>query len=254
MTHQASPFGLPAELSPPAVVEDVPSRAMVVCAHPDDAEIGAGATTARWTAQGCEIVFVVCTSGSGGSNDPGMTKERLVLLRAEEQRESARALGVKEVVMLDHSDGGLDDTREFRGEIVRAIRKHRPHTVFTHDPYRMSGFHHRDHRITGIVTMDAVYPFARDHLHYPDQIEKEGLRPHKVRQLLMWGADRPDVIVDVTETLERQIAALARHVSQVGGLAPRGRVGVRLRERAKGAAEGLPFRYGESFRRLAARG
>jgi len=254
MTHHASPIGAPVELPPPTVVEEVPPRAMVVCAHPDDAEIGVGATIARWTAHGCEIVYVVCTTGSGGSNDPGMTGERLVLLRAEEQRESARALGVKEVVMLDHPDGSLEDTREFRGEIVRAIRQHRPHTVFTHDPHRMNGFQHRDHRIAGTVTMDAVYPFARDHLHYAEQIEREGLQPHKVRHLMMWGADRPDVVVDVSETLEQQIEALARHASQVAGLAHRGRVGERLRARAEAAAEGLPFRYGEAFRRLVARG
>ena len=254
MTRDVSSPGPAQELPLPAVVEDVPSRAMVVCAHPDDAEIGAGATTAKWTAQGCEVVYVVCTTGSGGSNDLSMTAERLVRVRAEEQRESARALGVKEVVMLNHPDGGLEDSREFLGEIVRAIRAHRPDTVLTHDPYRMSGFQHRDHRITGTVTMDAVYPFARDHLHFTEQIEKEGLSPHKVRHLLMWGADRPDVIVDVTDTLEQQIEALARHASQVGGLAPGGRVGARMRERARAAAEGLPFTYGQAFRRLVARG
>ena len=254
MTHETSPFGTPAGPPLPTVVEDVPPRAMVVSAHPDDAEIGAGATIAKWAAQGCEIVYVVCTTGSGGSNNPQMTAECLVPLRAEEQQESARALGVSEVTMLGYPDGELEDTREFRGEIVRAIRKHRPHTVLTHDPHRTAGFQHRDHRIAGIVTMDAVYPFARDHLHFTEQIEKEGLSPHKVRHLLMWGADRPDVIVDVTDTLEQQIEALARHASQVGGLAPGGRVGARMRERARAAAEGLPFTYGQAFRRLVARG
>ena len=254
MTHEASPFGAQSRSSPPEMVEDVPSRALIVCAHPDDAEIGVGATVAKWTGQGCEITYVVCTTGSGGSNDLSMTAERLVLLRGQEQHDSAGALGVKEVVMLTHPDGSLEDTYEFRGEVVRAIRKYRPHTVFTHDPYRMSGFQHRDHRMCGIVTMDAVYPFARDHLHFPEQIKSEGLLPHKVRHLMMWGSDRPDVVVDVTDTIEQQIEALSRHTSQVGGLAPEGRLGARMRERAEATADGLPFRYGQAFRRLVARG
>ena len=253
MTQYSSPFSPPAEPRALEIIDETPDRAMIVFAHPDDAEIGAGAAVAAWTAKGCEVAYVVCTTGSSGSNDRDMTSERLVEMRAEEQREAARALGVAQVVMLDHPDGGLEDDREFRGEIVRALRRYRPHTVLCHDPYRMRGFQHRDHRITGIVTMDAIYPYARDHLHYPEHVEGEGLTPHKVRQLLMWGSDRPDVIVDVTGTLDRQIDALRMHQSQVGGLAPGGRVAARLRRRAEEVATGMPFKYGEAFRRLVAR-
>lgn len=236
------------------VLEDIPPRALIVCAHPDDAEIGPGATIARWSAQGCEVVVVVSTTGSGGSNDRGMSRERLIELRSKEQEDSAHILGVKKLEMLGYPDGGLEDTYEFRSQIVWAIRQYKPHTILTHDPYRMKNFQHRDHRITGFVTMDAMYPFARDHLHFPEHLKDGRLEPHKAVRLLMWGADVPDVIVDVTDTLETKIEALSRHVSQVQGLAPGGQVGERLRERARQAAVGFPFSYGEVFRQLLARG
>ena len=99
-------------------------------------------------------------------------------------------MGVKHVVMLGYPDGELEDTRQFLGDVVRALRQHRPHTVFVHDPYRMKGFQHRDHRKAGIATTDAVYPYARDHLHFPEHITRDGLEPHKVRELWYWGDGR----------------------------------------------------------------
>ena len=86
-----------------------------------------------------------------------------------------------------------------------------------------SNFLHRDHRKAGRTTTDAVYPFARDHLQLAEQITQEGLAPHKVREFWYWGADEPNVIVDVTDSIERQIAALVRHESQMPGLQRGGR-------------------------------
>ncbi len=198
-------------------MEDTPDRAMVIFAHPDDAEIGSGGVIARWVAAGCEVTYVLCTNGSAGTADRTLSPTELVDQRAGEQRAAADFMGVKNLVMLHHPDGGLEDTREFRGDVVRAIRTYRPHTVFVHDPYRIRNFQHRDHRVAGLVTTDAVYPFARDHLHFPEHIEAEGLEPHKVRELWYWGPDEPNVIVDVTSSIDKQIAALVRHESQMPG-------------------------------------
>jgi len=237
------------------VVTDVPERAMVIFAHPDDAEIGSGGVVARWVAAGCEVTYVLCTNGGAGTADRSLAPEELARRRAAEQRAAADFMGVRNLVMLDYPDGGLEDSREFRADVVRALRTHRPHTVFTHDPYRIRGFQHRDHRIAGIVATDAVYPFARDHLHFPEHITDEGLEPHKVRELWYWGPDQPDVIVDVTSSIDKQIAALIRHESQVPGLnvAPGQTIGERVKKGAAEVAKGHGFRHGAAFRRLIAR-
>jgi LmbE family N-acetylglucosaminyl deacetylase len=239
-----------------AVITEVPERAMVVFAHPDDAEIGAGGVIARWVAAGCEVTYVLCTNGGAGTADRTLTAEQLADKRAAEQRAAAGFMGVKHVVMLGYPDGGLEPTRAFLGDVVRAIRAYRPHTVLTHDPYRLKGFQHRDHRAVGITTTDAVYPFARDHLHFPEQIAREGLEPHKVREVWYWGMDEPDVIVDVSDGVDQQIAALIRHESQMPGFnVPRGEtIGQRVKARAKELADGYDFVYGAAFRRLIARG
>ena len=238
------------------VVTEVPDRAMVIFAHPDDAEIGSGGVIARWAAAGCEVTYVLCTNGSAGTADRSLTPEELVDRRAAEQRAAADFMGVKNLVMLPHPDGGLEDTREFRGDIVRAIRTYRPHTVFAHDPYRFRGFQHRDHRAVGIVTTDAVYPFARDHLHFPEHIVREGLEPHKVRELWYWGADEPDVIVDVSTSIDKQIAALVRHESQMPGfnVGQGETIGERVKKGAAERARGYGFKHAAAFRRLIARG
>ncbi len=232
--------------------EEIPERAMVICAHPDDAEIGAGGTTAKWAAQGCEITYVVCTTGSSGSNDEGMTSDRIVQIRRREQEEAASVIGVKSLVMLPYPDGHLEANREFLGEVVKAIRAHRPDIVFTHDPFRTNGFNHRDHRNTGITVQDAVYPYARDHLHFPEQIAL-GLEPHKVGDVFFWHADHPNVVVDVTSSIDQRIDALSRHRSQVPGLSSQAGSDRGIRDRARRAADGMPFEYGEVFRRISAR-
>ena len=124
-----------------------------------------------------------------------------------------------------------------------------------HDPYRIRNFQHRDHRKAGLTTTDAVYPFARDHLHFAEHITREGLSPHKVRELWYWGADEPNVIVDVSASIERQIAALVRHESQMSGfnVTAGETIGDRWKKGAAALADGYGFRYGAVFRRLIAR-
>jgi LmbE family N-acetylglucosaminyl deacetylase len=228
---------------------------MVVFAHPDDAEIGSGGVIARWVAAGCEVAYVLCTDGNAGTADRSVSPQELVEQRAAEQRAAADFMGVKHLVMLGYPDGRLEDTRALLGDIVRAIRTYRPHTVFAHDPFRTKGFQHRDHRVAGIATQDAVYPYARDHLHFSEHIGELGLEPHKVRELWFWGPDEPDVIVDVTASIDKQIAAVVRHQSQVPGFnVPSGQsIGDRLKASAAACAKGYGFGYGATFRRLVAR-
>ncbi len=222
---------------------------MVVTAHPDDSEFAAAGTMAKWVREEWEVIYVVCTNGDKGSSDPDMTSERLAKIRKQEQREAAKVLGISEVVFLGHPDGGLEDTPVFRGELVRLIRKYRPDIVMTHDPYRRY-MGHRDHRITGIVTLDAIFPYARDHLSYPEH-KAEGLKPYKVREVYLLGSEEPDTFVDISETFALKMKAVSCHVSQVGEHSDDWENWVKQRaERAAavGQSRGIPL--AEAFRRI----
>jgi LmbE family N-acetylglucosaminyl deacetylase len=216
---------------------------MVIAPHPDDSEFGIGGTVARLTKEDKKVVYIICTNGDKGSSDRNMTPQKLAKIREKEQRAAAAALGVTEVVFLGYPDQGLDDTADFRKALVRVIRRYRPHVVATSDPYRKYMWH-RDHRICGQVAADAVFPFARDHMAYPDLLA-EGLEPHKVREMWFWGTDDPNFRSDVTGTLDLKFKALACHQSQVGDLS------VEMRERltnfAKMNAKGEKFELAEAF-------
>jgi LmbE family N-acetylglucosaminyl deacetylase len=224
-----------------------PVHAMVVTPHPDDAEYGVAGTVARWTKEGKQVIYVVCTSGDKGTSDINKKPEEVVRTREQEQTAAAKLLGVSEAIFLRHPDQGLEDTPEFRKEIVRLIRMHRPEVIVTADPYRRYVWH-RDHRITGQVTLDAVFPYARDHLSYPDLLE-EGLKPHKVKEILFWASEDINHRSDITDTFDIKLAALRRHKSQVGYLNnPEGEK--RLRERYRSLAEGEDFELAEAFHRV----
>ena len=227
---------------------DMPEVAMVVTPHPDDAEIGCGGTVARWIGEGTRVVYVLCTNGDKGTGDRDMTSERLAALREEEQAQAAAALGVREVVYLRHPDGGLEDSAELREQLVRAIRAHRPDTVFCPDPFRQSFYLHRDHRICGQVTLDAVFPFARDHLHFPDHLRVDGLEPHKVGEILMWGTEAPDTFVDIAETIDLKIAALLKHATQVAGAGSNRDVEEFVKANASRMGQRAEMPYAEAFR------
>ena len=220
-------------------------HAMVVTAHADDAEYGIAGTVAKWTHEGKEVVYVVCTNGNKGSDAPEMKPERLAEIREQEQLAAAKLLGVNEVTFLRHEDQSLEDTPEFRKELVRLIRTHRPEIVATSDPYRRYIWH-RDHRITGQVVLDAVFPYARDRWAYPDLLE-QGLEPHKVKEVLLWGAEEPNYFSDITDTFEIKMAALHCHHSQVGHF-PR-QWDDMLRQRYEQFAEGKGFKLAEAFYR-----
>ena len=224
-----------------------PAQKMVVTPHPDDAEFGVAGTVVRWVREGKSVIYVVCTSGDKGSNDPDMKPEELARIREQEQLAVARLLGVREVIFLRHPDQSLEDTPQFRKELARLIRIYRPETVVTADPYRRYMWH-RDHRITGQVVLDAVFPYARDYHAYPDLL-KEGLPPHKVREVLLWGSEEPNYRLDISDTFDIKVAALRCHQSQVQGH-PFPDMEKWLREWARQMAVGEDFELAEAFHRV----
>ena len=224
-----------------------PVQVMVVTPHPDDAEFGVAGTVVRWTREGKNVIYVVCTNGDKGTSDPNMKSDELARIREQEQLAAAKLLGVREVIFLRHPDQSLEDTPEFRKEIVRLIRMYKPETVVSVDPYRRYLWH-RDHRITGQVTLDAVFPYARDFLSYPDLLE-EGLQPHKVKEVWLWASEEPNYRSDITDTFDIKLAALRCHKSQIG-FDIEVNMEKWLRERAKQMAEGENYELAEAFHRI----
>ncbi len=229
---------------PPESEEPGERRALVIAAHPDDADFGAAGTAHLWTQQGWQFHYLVCTDGSKGSDDVSMTSDQLVNLRRDEQRRAAILLGVKDVIFLDNEDGELVPSRQFLGDVVKVIRQVRPTAVFTHDPEAViindAFVNHADHRATGLTAVDAVYPAARDRLNFPEQIAA-GLEPHKVRSIYIWGSEKANFQVDITDSIDAKLNALRAHDSQFTE-----DFVSRIREHWK-TPEG---RYFESFRRV----
>lgn len=219
---------------------------MIISAHPDDSEFGIAGTVSKWTREGKEIVYVICTNGNKGSSDPDMRPSRLAEIREREQLAAAKVLGIRETVFMREEDQSLEDTPEFRKSLVYLIRKYRPEIVASTDPYRRYMWH-RDHRIAGQAVLDAVFPYARDYHAYPDLIQA-GFMPHKVKEVWLWGAEQPNHCIDITDTFEQKIKALRCHQSQVGQMPPEWET--HIKARYANFAKGKPYELAEAFYRL----
>ena len=180
-------------------------------AHPDDIEFGAGGTLAKWAAAGCTVHFIVCTDGSKGTWDVTADTAELAARRAVEQVEAARRLrqeGPGEVVFLGQVDGELDNLRTVRSRLAREIRRLRPDIVLGHDPWKRYRLH-PDHRAAGLLLCDAVVA-ARDPHFFPEH----ELEHHRPSRMLLWEADEPDHVEDVSAWTDTKLGALEAHVSQ----------------------------------------
>jgi LmbE family N-acetylglucosaminyl deacetylase len=217
---------------------------MIIFAHPDDAEGNCGGTTARWAKERKVIHYLVLTNGDKGSWESSMTSEKLTGIREEEQKAAAKILGVSGVTFLRVPDGELEVTLPMRKEIARLIRLHQPSIILTHDPWRPYQTH-PDHRATGYLAIDAAVA-ARDHLYYPDQLAK-GLKPCRVKEIFLFGAESPDVFVDISETIEVKLQAVRCHISQ--GLTSE-EVQERIRNRASAVGKSQGYLFGEAFKKI----
>lgn len=217
-------------------------------AHADDAEFGCAGTMARWCDAGCVASYVVCTDGRNGTRDRNLSPAELIRLRQQEQRAAAEVLGVRRVHFLPFADGGLENTPALRRELARLIRVERPEVVLTGDPLRPYGpfVSHRDHRMAGQAALDAALPEAGFHLYYPE-LAAEGLEPHRVREVLLFAAEQPEVWMDIAGVFERKERALRCHVSQFE--TPDEMVAM-LRDMAARVGEPQGLALAEAFRRL----
>ena len=195
-------------------------RALVVSAHPDDADFGAAGTVAGWVDAGIEVTLLLCTRGDQGGFDD-TPREEMPRLREREQRAASAELGVTDVRFLDgFGDGWLEPTWELQHQIVRVLRQVRPQRVLCQSPVRMLQrlqASHPDHLAAGEATVRAVYPASENPFAWPELLD-EGLEPWKVVELwLMAHADSPHT-VDITDRFDRKVAALRAHASQTGHL------------------------------------
>jgi LmbE family N-acetylglucosaminyl deacetylase len=214
-----------------------------------------GLTTAYELArEGAEVVYVVCTDGSQGGEDPSVPDAELTQTRYGEQRAAAAVLGVRDVVFLGFRDGHLAANIELRRAIAREIRRFRPDLVLTHSPLRAInipiGASHPDHLAVGEAALAAVYPDARNPRAYPELLE-EGLEPHRVKEVWLPGFEQSDHFVDATDLVEAKIEAILCHRSQFDkpDLEP-GAPEKWIRERMRQAGERAGYEYAEAFKRI----
>jgi len=221
----------------------IPKTAMVIVAHPDDAEFTMAGTVAGWAKAGCRVTYVLCTDGNAGSHEPGMTREKLAEIRRTEQRAACETLGVEEVIFLGYDDGQLQPTLDLRRDLVGQIRRCKPEVILTSDPTRLFGsdryINHPDHRAAGQAALDAVAPGSAMPLLWPEVGE-----PHRVHKVYVYGNSEPNVWVDITGAIEQKIAALKQHASQMGDWDPTERIEGWNAE--VGKEKGME--YAESFR------
>jgi LmbE family N-acetylglucosaminyl deacetylase len=218
-------------------------RYLVVVAHPDDAEFSSAGTIAKLTAMGKTVVIAQVTSGDKGTSDFGTATTHVTTTREQEEIEAAKRLGVMEVDFLRQTDGELMPDLKLRGAVVASVRRHKPDVIITHDPFRPYAFH-PDHRATGFAAHDAAYPSARDPHAFPE-LTAQGLEPHKTAEVWYFNAEHPDLVVDITETMENKIDSLRAHLSQVGD---NDEVWDRVRDRAREVAKDEPFEFGEAYK------
>ncbi len=234
---------------------EVPAVALAIGAHPDDIEFGCGGTLAKWAAAGCRVHHLVCTDGSKGSWDPGQDRGELVRIRQQEQRDASRALGGDgRVSFLGWVDGELEAGMTQRSQVALEIRRVKPDVVLGHDPWKRYRLH-PDHRHAGFLATDGVVA-ARDPHFFPEHDQA----PHRPRMVLLWEADAPDHLEDITGFEDTKLQALLAHRSQfestmrIDDLGDAGQVEAfadRLRARYKAAGDPLGFPAAEAFKLLA---
>ena len=230
-------------------MDDTPQRVLVVTAHPNDAEFWCGGSIARWISEGAAVRYVVCTDGAKGATDPAVSASDLAAVRQQEQADAAGELGVQELVSLGRPDGGLEDIDDFRRELVRQIRQARPDVVVCPEPYRKNLAWHRDSRIAGQVTLDAVFPCARDHLHFEELWRDEGLEPHKTGTVLFWGTETPNAFVDIGASIEAKSRAVKAGKTRIAGRSEQ-EVDEFIRQQGREGAGDSGAHYAEAFRRI----
>ena len=192
----------------PLGAQGAPLRIIAFGAHPDDCDIRAGGTAAKWAALGHEVRFVSVTNGNSGHQTE--KRDALAARRKAEAREAGRRIGV-EYIVLDNPDGELLPTLEVREQIIRQMREWKADVVLGPRP----NDYHPDHRYTGVLVQDAAYMVTVPHVT-PDV---PALRKNPVFMYFQDGFQKPapfepHVAVAIDDVFDKKIDMLDAHVSQ----------------------------------------
>ncbi len=229
----------------------IPKRVLAVYAHPDDPEISAGGTLAHWAGEGAQVWVLITTRGEKGTTDPKADLDALAKRRIEETAAASDLLGLSGHFHFDYGDGEIVDDSRLREQIVRMVRTLKPDVVLCPDPTAVffgdSYFNHRDHRVTGWATLDAIAPAAGNPHYFPEHLSEE-MAVHEVKTVYLSGTLEPNCWIDISKTLEKKIDALFCHQSQLVETGEWFREFLRERAEESGQAAGVP--YAEGFRRL----
>jgi LmbE family N-acetylglucosaminyl deacetylase len=224
-------------------------RALAVMAHPDDMEYGGAAAVAAWTRAGKQVVYLLLTKGEAGIDS--MPPDECARVRVEEQRASARIVGVDEVEFLDHPDGTLTYDLDLRRDIAAAIRRHRPEVVLAtnhRETYGGRYLNMADHRVAGQATIDAVRDAANRWVF--TDLTDAGLDPWPgVQHLAVVASPQATHAVDVTDTFDVGVESLRAHAAYLRGLGDPDPEAF-LRDAAEATAERFRGRLGVSFELL----
>ncbi len=225
------------------------ARVLAITAHPDDVDFGAAGTVASWTAEGVDVSYCIITDGAAGAFESDADLSTLAAVRQAEQRRAAEEVGVTDVTFLGYPDGQLEVSLRLRRDLSRVIRAVRPDRVVAQSPERnweRIRASHPDHLAAGEAALQAVYPDARNPFAHPELL-KEGLEPHEVGEVWLMASPRADHFIDITEVIDRKVAALKAHESQVGA---DNRIEEFVREWTRATAERAgygPDRFAEVF-------
>jgi len=231
-------------------MDEKPGPVLACFAHPDDMEISAGGTLSRWADEGRAVHLLILTNGDKGSNDAAHEPAVLARMRAEETERAAGVLGFASHAILGNPDGELANSKVAREPVVRRIREVKPETVVTSDPtavfFEDRYYNHADHRAAGALTLDAVFPGAGNPHFFPEHL-REGLEAWQVNDVWLGWSLEPNHREDVTERMDRKLAALHEHKSQLEMF---GYFEDWVREDAERIGRVIGVRYGEAFRVL----
>lgn len=223
---------------------------LVISPHPDDVDFACAGTIAKLVKEGNKVEELIVSDGSKGSHKVGFGGKKLVALRKKEQENAGEVLGAKQVSFLGETDGRVENTESVRKKLVVFMRQRKPDVVVCPEPFLFrfdrAGILHRDHRNTGEAVFDAVYPAVGNISFFPELLKK-GMKPHNVQELWFWGSSKPNLVVDISKTIEKKIQALSCHKSQIQDM--RG-LESRIKEWARKAGRPRKIRYAEAFRVL----